>query len=121
MLRMRPNLGSASNAPQPDSTRTPLAAIRASTDVEYDVRELIKEVDSGDRDSVPAYAKPSSRSLSLSNSPPSPEDDVPSKFDNLVFLSPEQYEALLKAREEQQHDLSCEQWEAALKALEEPL
>jgi hypothetical protein len=95
-------------------------AIRASTDVEYDVLELIKEVNSGDRGRVPAYPNTPNRSLPLSNSPPPPEGDVPSNFDNLMFLSPEQYEALLKAREDQQHDLSREQWEAVLKALEEP-
>ncbi len=51
--------------------------------------------------------------------PSSPDDDVPHDFDNLVILSPEQYEVLLKAREESQHDLSREQVEALLKELEE--
>jgi hypothetical protein len=35
------------------------------------------------------------------------------------FFSPEQHEALLKPREEQQQNLSREQWEVVLKALEE--
>lgn len=55
----------------------------------------------------------------MSDGPASRGDDDPDNFDNLMFLSPEQYEVLLKAREEQQHDLSREQVEAVLKALEE--
>jgi hypothetical protein len=56
--------------------------------------------------------------------PPDDEDededeDVPDNFDNLMFLSPEQYEVLLKAREEQQHDLSRAEVEALLRAFEE--
>jgi hypothetical protein len=50
------------------------------------------------------------------DSPLMPDDDVP---DNVRFLSPEQYEVLLKARQEQQHDLSPEQVETLLTALEE--
>ncbi|MBB4692427.1 hypothetical protein [Paractinoplanes abujensis] len=42
-------------------------------------------------------------------------DDVP---ENVMFLSPEQYEALQKAREEQGSDLTREQWQAVLKAFE---
>jgi len=55
----------------------------------------------------------------VSDSPPSADSDVPDNLDKLMFLSPEQYEVLLKAREEQQHDLSREQVEALLSALEE--
>jgi hypothetical protein len=47
------------------------------------------------------------------------DEDVPDNFDNLMFLSPEQYEVLLKAREEQQHDLSRAEVEALLRAFEE--
>lgn len=47
-----------------------------------------------------------------------PDDDVPDDFDNLMVLSPEQYEVLLKARAEQQQDLSRDQVDALLKTLE---
>jgi hypothetical protein len=87
--------------------------------VEYGTLEPIKEVDCGGRDGVPAYTKTSTRSHPVSDGPASRGDDDPDNFDNLMFLSPEQYEVLLKAREEQQHDLSREQVEAVLKALEE--
>ena len=55
----------------------------------------------------------------MSDSPHPHGDDVPDDFDNLMCLSPEQHEALLKSREEQQHDLSRTQVEALLKAFEE--
>ena len=53
------------------------------------------------------------------DSPSSPDDAVPDDFDNLMILSPEQYESLLKVREEQQRDLSRDQVDALLRALEE--
>jgi hypothetical protein len=55
----------------------------------------------------------------LSDSTPPHGDNLPDDFDKLMFLSPEQYEALLKVREKQQHDLSRTQVEALLKAFEE--
>ena len=57
--------------------------------------------------------------LSVPENPRPPDDDAPDDLDNLMFLSPEQYEVLLKAREEQQEDLSRDQVEALLKAFEE--
>jgi hypothetical protein len=61
----------------------------------------------------------STRSQPVPDSLPSPHDDVPDDVDNVMLLSPEQYEVLLKAREEQQHDLSREQVEALLEAPED--
>ncbi|GLW29195.1 hypothetical protein Areg01_21350 [Actinoplanes regularis] len=55
----------------------------------------------------------------VSDRPSSPGDDVPDDVDSLMILSPEQYEVLLKAREELGHDLSRGQVEALLKELEE--
>ncbi|GIE85568.1 hypothetical protein [Actinoplanes regularis] len=55
----------------------------------------------------------------MSDRPSPPGDDVPDDVDNLMILSPEQYEVLLKAREELGHDLSRGQVEALLKELEE--
>ncbi|GAA2706812.1 hypothetical protein [Actinoplanes palleronii] len=55
----------------------------------------------------------------MSDSPAPCGDDVPDNVDNLMLLSPEQYEALLEAREGQQHDLSRAQVEAVLKAAKE--
>ena len=55
----------------------------------------------------------------MPDSLPTPDDDVPDNVDNLMILSPEQYEVLQKAREEEHHDLSREQVEALLGALEE--
>ncbi len=54
----------------------------------------------------------------MSASPQQPDDGVPNTVDSFMFLSPEQYEALLEAREEQQQNLSREQVEVVLKALE---
>ena len=52
-----------------------------------------------------------------SSSPPG--DDDPGDLENLMILSPEQYELLLKAREEQGHDLSRAQIDEVLAAFEE--
>ena len=55
----------------------------------------------------------------MPDSPPPPSDEDPDNFESLMILSPEQYEVLLKAREEQQDDLSRTQVEALLAALGE--
>ncbi|MFC7534647.1 hypothetical protein [Actinoplanes sp. GCM10030250] len=55
----------------------------------------------------------------MSDSPSLPDRGLPDDLDNLMVLSPEQYEVLEQAREEQQHDLSREQVETLLKELEE--
>ncbi|MDI6097485.1 hypothetical protein QLQ12_02585 [Actinoplanes sp. NEAU-A12] len=47
--------------------------------------------------------------------PPRRDDDIPDDLDNLMILSPEQYEVLLTAREEQQEDLSRDQAETLLR------
>lgn len=47
------------------------------------------------------------------------EDDVPEDLDNLAILTPEEFEVLAKAREEQGHDLSRDQWEGLLRAMRE--
>ena len=83
--------------------------------VEHGILEPAEEV--GFRDSIPADDL--DQEPPVTDSPPPADDDIPDNFDNLMFLSPEQYEALLKARAEQQHDLSREQVEALLGALEE--
>ncbi|MFI1990792.1 hypothetical protein [Actinoplanes sp. NPDC020271] len=54
----------------------------------------------------------------MPDSTPPPDDDDLGDLDNLMFLSPEQYEVLLKAREEQGHDLSRAQAEEILAAFE---
>ncbi|MEU4562717.1 hypothetical protein AB0F72_30435 [Actinoplanes sp. NPDC023936] len=56
----------------------------------------------------------------MSDSLSSPDEDLPDGFENLMLLTPEQWEMLMEAREEQQHDLSREQVEALLKAFGEP-
>jgi hypothetical protein len=53
------------------------------------------------------------------DSTPPPGAGDPDDSESLMILSPEQYEALLKAREEQQHELSRTQVEAILAAFEE--
>ncbi|MEU8238231.1 hypothetical protein AB0C07_08300 [Actinoplanes missouriensis] len=49
----------------------------------------------------------------------SPDEDLPEGFENFMLLSPEQWEFLMKARDEQQQDLSRDQVETLLKAFDE--
>ncbi len=87
--------------------------------VEYGGLVPDQEVGSSGRDTVPAYANSLDQEPVVSDRPSPASDDVPDDFDNLMILSPEQYEVLLKAREELGHDLSREQVKALLKELEE--